>query len=82
MLTFEVFFNEQPLENILSFTVVASKFRITIDTELYPSINIHLHDGTRIILKQCRAGLYYFGTANDAFVEKTNHRLHIPQHSR
>ena len=69
LLPFEVFFNEQSLANILSFAAVASKFRIAIDTELYPFINVHLHYGTRIILKQCGAGHYYFYTTNDAFAE-------------
>ena len=43
MLTFEVLFNEKFLANMLSFNVVASKFKITIDTELDPSINANLH---------------------------------------
>ena len=64
LLPFEFFFNEQSLANILSFAAVASKFRITIDTEFDPFINVHLHDGTSIIFKQCRAGLYYFDTTN------------------
>ena len=46
--TFEVFLNEQPLANIPYFAAVASKFRITIDTELDPFINVNLHYGTRI----------------------------------
>ena len=46
-----------------------SKLRITINTELDPFTNVHLHDGTRIILKQCGAGLYYFDTKNEAFAE-------------
>ena len=61
--------NAQSLTNTLSFAVVASKFRITIDTELDPSINTNPHDGTKIILKQCREGLYYFNTTNKAFAE-------------
>ena len=48
---------------------MASKFSITIDTELDPIINLHLHDGTRIIFKKCGAGLYYFDTKNEAFAE-------------
>ena len=48
---------------------MASKFRITIATELDPFINVHLHYGTRIIFKQCGEGLYYFDTINEAFAE-------------
>ena len=51
MLPFEVFFNEKSLTNILSFVAVISKFKITINTELDPSINIHLNYGIRIIFK-------------------------------
>ena len=63
------FFNEKPLTNILSFAAVASKFRITIDTELDPSINVHPHDGILIIFKQYGGGLYLFDTENEAFYE-------------
>ena len=69
MLPFEVFFNDQSLANILSFDIVASKFRKTIDTGLDTSINVHLYNGTRIILKQRGTGLYYFDTTNKAFTE-------------
>ena len=51
MLPFEVFLNEQSLAKILSFAAVAPKFRINIDTELDPYINVHLHGDTRIIFK-------------------------------
>ena len=51
---------------------MVSKFRITIDTELDPTINVHLHDGTRIIFKQCGAGPYYFDTTNEFFIEDQN----------
>ena len=69
MLPFEVYFNVQSLANILSFAAVASKFRITIDTELDLSINVHLDNCTRIIFKKCGAGLYYFDTTNEVFAE-------------
>ena len=49
--------NEQSLANVLSFDAVASKLRITIDTELDLFINVNLHDVTRIIFKKCWAGL-------------------------
>ena len=70
MLPFEVFLNEKTLGNILSFAAVASNSRITIDTELDTLINVHLHNGTRIISKQCGAGIYYFNTKNEAFSEE------------
>ena len=45
----EVLFNEKYFANILFFSAAASKFRFTIETELEPSSNAHLHNGTRII---------------------------------
>ena len=46
-----------------------SKFRITFDTELDPSINVHLEDGTRVVIKQCGGGMYYYSMTNKAFDE-------------
>ena len=57
MLTFEVFFDEKYLANILSFASVGSKFAVTLNKQLDPSINVHLHNGTMIIFKQC-GGVY------------------------
>ena len=48
---------------------MASKFRITIDTELDPSVNIRLHNSKMIIFKKCGGSLYYFDTTNGAFDE-------------
>ena len=76
LLPFEVFFNEQSLANIISFATVASKVSITIDTELEPFINVHLHDVKRIIFKQCGAGLYYFDTTNGDFQKTKPHNTH------
>ena len=47
--------------------LVDSKFRITIDTELNPSINVNLYDGIRIIFNRYGGGIYYFDTSNKAF---------------
>ena len=70
MLPIEVFFNEQSLANILSFATVASKFSITVNTQLYPSTNVHLHHAVRMIFKKCGWGLYSFDTTNEAFDEE------------
>ena len=56
MSPFEVL-NEQYHSNIFSFAAVASKFRITIDTELKPSINLDLGNGTIIMFNTCGGGL-------------------------
>ena len=67
MLPFEVLFNDKSAANIIYFYSVASKFSVTIDTEVEPSISVHLRYGTRIILEQRGGGLYYFDTTNEAF---------------
>ena len=67
MLPFEFFFNKQSLKNILSFAAVAYNYRIIINTELEPSVKLHLHDGTRIIFKKFRGGPYNFDINNEAF---------------
>ena len=46
-----------------------SNLRITIDTELYPSVNVHIHNITRMIFKEYEADLYYFDTTNKAFTK-------------
>ena len=46
-----------------------SKFRITIDRELEPYINVHLNAGTTIIFNQYGVGLFYFDTTNK-FIDK------------
>ena len=71
-MTFWSLFNEQYLANIHSFAIATSKFRITMDAELYPYINVHLHNVTRISFKQFGAGLYYCDTTDDTLTEYHN----------
>ena len=52
VLTFKVFYDKNYLANILSFSVVARKFRITADTDLDPSTNVHVDRGTSIMFKK------------------------------
>ena len=64
ILLFKVSYNENYLANILSFFIVTRKFRITIDTDLDPSTNVHLGGGTSIIFKKCSRGIYSYDTTN------------------
>ena len=64
MLPFKLFYNKNYLDNILSFNTVANKFRITINTDLDPSIKSHPNNGTIIIFKKYTRVLYYFDTTN------------------
>ena len=78
MSPFEVLFNDQPLARMISFDAVASNFRITIGTELEPSINVHLNYSTSIIFKQYGEGIYYFDTTNEDFLEDESTDYTIP----
>ena len=49
ILPFKVFYKEYYLANILSFFVVARKFRINVNTDLDPAINVHLRGGISIM---------------------------------
>ena len=41
---------------------MAHKFRIIVNTDLDPAINVHLNNATIIIFKQCSRRLYSFDT--------------------
>ena len=43
---------------------MARKFSITIDTDLYPAMNVQLDNGTIIMFKQCRTELYCYYMTN------------------
>ena len=49
---------------MLSFFIVARKFRITDNTDLDPSINVHLYGGTIIMFKRFSIRLYYYEKTN------------------
>ena len=51
MIPFKVFYKKN-LTHMLSFTTVVRKFRINIDTELEPAINVHLNVVNIIIFKK------------------------------
>ena len=64
-----ILLHEKSLVNIISFAAVASKFRITIDTEFDAYINVNLHGGKRIIFNSCGWSLYFFDTTIKAFTK-------------
>ena len=55
---FEVWYNPASLLNILSFSDVSKRFRITVDTKRDNSINVHLDDGNVLSFKCMNNGLY------------------------
>ena len=67
MSPFKVFFDDKYIANKIYYSTVEPKFNIIIDTELEPSINVHLHDGTRIVFNQCGGDLYYFDSTKEEF---------------
>ena len=44
--------------NILAWSDIRKKYRITADTEKEPSIKVHLEHGKTIIFKEVSSGLY------------------------
>ena len=64
MLPFKTNYNQNSLANILFFSAVARRFRITIDTYVDSTINMHLYNGTIIQIKQLKGGIYYYYTTN------------------
>ena len=85
MLPFRVFYNKNPLANILSFSAVACNFRISVDAYLYPAINVRLGGGTSIVFKKCSRDLYYYDTTNmehkNINIQVTDYTFLIPVES-
>ena len=62
MLPLEVFYKKKTLANIPSFDAVGRRLRITIDTDIDSTIDLHVGNGTKIKFKQCRGRLYIIMT--------------------
>jgi hypothetical protein len=58
----DVWFNTNSLANILSMAEVRKVCRITMDTSIEASMNMHRKDGTIMKFKEYQTGLYYFDT--------------------
>ena len=63
LLPFQVYFDEQSMENILSLKDVSSHFRVTMDTMVEHSMNMHVSDHHVLKFKQCGEGLHFLDTA-------------------
>ena len=50
----------QSLANILSLAHVRKTFRVTMDTDVEPTIHVHRKDGSIMTFKEFRNGLYYY----------------------
>ena len=62
----DVWFNSESLANILSMAKVRKKCRITMDTSVEASMNVHRRDGTIMKFREYRSGLYYFDAGASA----------------
>ena len=51
------------MANILSLKDVSSKFRVTMDTTVEHSMNVHLSDNHVLKFKQCGDGLHFLDTS-------------------
>ena len=63
LLPFEVYFDGRSMANILSLKDVSRKFRVTMDTTVERSMNVHLSDHHVIKFKQCGDGLHFLDTS-------------------
>ena len=57
---FPVRFNKKSILNILSFAEVHKVYRITIDTDIAATMNVHLHNGNIMPFAEVDSGLYIF----------------------
>ena len=57
---FTVWFNPNSMINILAFSDVCKKFRITTDTALGKFMTVHLSPTRQMIFKEVESGLYLF----------------------
>ena len=64
---FEAWYNPPSMLSILSLSQVSKRYRITMDVASSSNIKVHLDNGTILIFKEVKAGMYLM---ND---EKTNH---------
>ena len=55
---FRVWYNPHCMVNILSWSDVRKRFRITADTSLEPAIQVHLGNGEHIKFREFKSGLY------------------------
>ena len=56
------YFNEEGVANIISMGALSDLYRVTQDTSISQTINVHLPNGTIILFKKCTRRLYYFDT--------------------
>ena len=57
---FPVWFNKNSMLNILSFAQIRKVYRITIDTDIAATMNVHLHNGNIMTFTEVDSGLYIF----------------------
>ena len=63
--TFDVWFNPNSMVNILSFTEVCKRYRVTIDTAEGNSFIVHLDTGSTMIFSEVESGLYLLNNSNN-----------------
>ena len=62
---FTVYVNEKSMMNILSMRDVTKKFRVTLDTEVEKSINVHVSDERVVKFKEVGNGLYIWNPEDE-----------------
>ena len=61
---FEVWCNPNSMVNILSFSEVSTKLRVTVDTACENTIFVHISNNKRIRFEQVKNGLFILNTGN------------------
>ena len=63
---FEVWYNPESMLNIMSFKDVRKHFRITIDTDVENTVNVHLKCGKVLKFEEVESGLYLLRSNNES----------------
>ena len=70
---FKVWYNKNSMVNILAFSDIRKKFRITMDTNVKSTMNVHLGEGIVMKFKEVESGLYLCSNDNKSNIKNSIH---------
>ena len=80
-----VWFYEDGIANILSFSNVKKKYPVTYDSTAYDCFKLHKEECTKHIFKPSKSGLFYSSVSNDVAlvtsVEDKNSKYTVREYS-
>ena len=65
----DLYYNPQPIANLISISSVTSKYCFTMDSKVEYEISMHLGRHKNIKFTWCENGVYYFDTAKIGHVK-------------